>query len=423
MKRFVFLSIALLLLAAPLSAGAQAPRVPDTVGATPPILAPAATAGPHPEATGRLYKTSLDVPDSLFEVYDPATDAWTALTPYETGAQMAVSGSRQLYAYGINTQTIDVYDPATDTWSPVIPAPPGATGYYGNLEITANEEFLYTEPWGYTLWYTVGGVWNTMTLPFACNVMGDYEPATNQYVIGEAWTTNAHLIDLNTWAITDYTSPVGNGEYARFGVVMDNLYVFEAGGSPIHYFDLGNPAAPPVDTGNVLGFYSSASADRANHTIYVASLDGTQLWVYDLPTHTYIPLTGGSYGWHSSLAFVDTGQPPANYAHLWKTKMQWAQIMEPYYFKVVVRGFVHDQFHAAAAGVTLSGFWTYPDGSTHEAMAVTDGLGRWKVPLRLTPTPCGLFQFEVTDLAGPGYTYDPGANETNPHTQILVPCK
>ena len=291
------------------AAGAQT-RVPETVrGALPPVV-PAVPAGPYVTAGALLYKTSLDIGDPGFSVYDPATDAWTQLTPYETGCQMAVSMSGELYAYGFDTQTIDRYDPATDTWSPVLPAPPAGGGYYCNLEVTVNGEFLYTEAQGATLWYTVGGAWNPLPLPFTTNVMGDYDPTTNQYAIGQAWTTNAHLIDLNTWAITDYYSPVGNGEWARFSVVMDNMYFFEAGGSPINYFDLGNPAAPPVDTGTVLGWYSSAAADRGSHTIYVATLGGDQLWRYDVPTSTAVPLAGGSFGSHSSLAFVGTGAPP-----------------------------------------------------------------------------------------------------------------
>jgi hypothetical protein len=120
--------------------------------------------------------------------------------------------------------------------------------------------------------------------------------------------------------------------------------------------------------------------------------------------------------------FVDSNVCWQGTLHLWKTKMAWANIMPPYYLKVVVRGFVHDQDHALAAGVTVHGFWTYPDGSVHEVTAVTDALGRWKVPLRMNPTPCGLYQFDVTDLTKPGYMYDPGANHTSPHTEILVPC-
>jgi PKD repeat protein len=118
---------------------------------------------------------------------------------------------------------------------------------------------------------------------------------------------------------------------------------------------------------------------------------------------------------------ITVAPAPQEYTlHLWKTKMAWAAVAQPY-FKVVVRGFVHDQAHARADGVTLTGFWTYPDGSVYPVSKVTDGLGRWKSAVKVPQ--CGLYRFEVTGLAKPGYAYNPGANETNPQTQILVPCK
>jgi hypothetical protein len=396
----------LALLAVP--AAAQQPRTPETVGGTPPPVAPAVPAGPYVTAGPLLYKTSLDIGDAGFSVYDPATDAWTQLTPYETGAQMAVSPDKELFAFGYGTGTIDVYDPATDTWSAVLPAPPGATGQYGNLEITVNGEFLYTEAGGATLYYTVGGAWNTLPLPFTTNVMGDYEPATNQYVIGQYGTTNAHLIDLDTWAITDYTSGVGNGEYARFSVVMDNMYFFEAGGSPINYFDLGNPAAPPVDTGTVLGWYSSASADRWNHTIYVASLDGTQLWRYDVPTNTATPLTGGSGGWHSSLAFVDTSHEPSNELHINRNKI-FQHPSAPMIVKVVTQWEIFDQNGMPVEGALMAGEWTLPDGTIVAGVpsyGLTDVLGHEK--FRLMDVQTGVYNFCVTSITKAGYFWDPG---------------
>jgi PKD repeat protein len=279
---------------------------PETIGGSPPPVQDLPAGTPRPlQTTGLLYLTSLDIGNTTFAVYDPATDSWTTLAPFETGCQMAVSGAGQLYAYNHTAGSIDLYDPATDTWTPVMAAPSGATGQYCNLEITAEGEFLYTQGNATTLWYTAGGAWNTLSLPFQSNVMGDYDPTTDQYVVGERTTTNAHMIDVHTWAITDFTSPIGNGEWARFGVVMGNRYYFEAGGSNIHSFDLSSPASPPLDHGVSPGWYNSAAGDRANAVIYSASLNGTQLNLFDTVTGLLTPLTGYAASMnHSSLAFV-----------------------------------------------------------------------------------------------------------------------
>ena len=270
---------------------------------------------------GLLYMTSLDVGDSTFAVYDPAADAWTTLHPYETSSQMAVSADGRLFAHNFHTGNIDRYRPATDTWIPVMSGPPGASGYLGNLKITREGEFLYTESTVSTLWYTAGGTWHTLALPFIGNAMGDYDPTTDQYVVGEDHTTNAHMIDVHTWAITDYASPVPNGETARSGVVLDNRYYFEAAGSNLHSFDLGNPALPPLDHGVSPGWYTSAAADRHGALVYSAALDGTTLNVFDPATSALTPLTGyGTATWHTSLAFVP-GPPIA----AWKEAPSFAE--------------------------------------------------------------------------------------------------
>jgi len=255
---------------------------------------------------GLLYLTSLDTWDNTFAVYNPGTDTWTTLAAFNTGCQMAVSQDGVLYAYNYNYGSIDRYYPSSDTWSYSQSAPPGATGEYCNLEITAEGEFLYTEADVATLWYTENGSWNTLPLPFSPNVMGDYDPTTDQYVIGEYHTTNAHMIDVHTWAITDFTSPLGNGEWARSGVVLGDRYYFEADGSNLHSFDLSNPALPPLDHGVSPGWYTSAAADRYEAVIYNASLNGTDLNRFYPETNSLAPLTGYGLGLgnHSSLAFV-----------------------------------------------------------------------------------------------------------------------
>ncbi len=222
-------------------------------------------------AGGLLYLTSLNIGNSTFAVYDPATDAWTTLAPYETGCQMAVSASGQLYAYGYNTGTIDLYDPGSDTWTPVLGRSAGSLRASTATWRSPTPASSCT-PSTTTRCGTPRAECGTHSpCRLLANAVGDYDPTADQYVIGQYQTTNAHRIDVHTWAITNYASAVGNGEWARFGVAMGNRFYFEAGGSNVHSFDLASPAAPPVDHGVYPGWYTSAAADRANAVIYVAS--------------------------------------------------------------------------------------------------------------------------------------------------------
>jgi len=85
-----------------------------------------------------------------------------------------------------------------------------------------------------------------------------------------------------------------------------------------------------------------------------------------------------------------------------------------------VTGVVYDQNEVRKAGVAVTGTWTYPDGSVQAVLMVSDRLGQWNASDVLAQ--CGLYQFDVTDLFLPGFTYSAAANETSPHTQIVIKC-
>ena len=258
---------------------------------------------------GILYMTSADCGSTAFRKYDPLTDTWTELSPYATNAQMAVSATGELYALNCETGSIDQYQASSDTWTIANPGPGVSLNSHGNLMIANNGQFLYTQVNDPNLYYTQGGTWTSMALPFAPNMMGDYDPSTGQCVLGEYRTTNAYLIDVfNSWEITEYPSSNYNGEWARFSTILDGKYYFEAGGSNIFSFDLSSPAAP-VDEGVSPGWYNSSTPDRANHIIYTATLNGQDLFVFDPATglleQKASPNT--TIGNHSVLAFVSEG--------------------------------------------------------------------------------------------------------------------
>jgi len=84
-------------------------------------------------------------------------------------------------------------------------------------------------------------------------------------------------------------------------------YYFEANGSNVHYFDLSNPSAPPVDTGINGPFYGSSAADRDNQVIYFASLPADPFWVYNPAANTLTtlpPYPNSANMWHSSIAYT-----------------------------------------------------------------------------------------------------------------------
>jgi hypothetical protein len=258
--------------------------------------------------TGKVYLTSLEIGNNLFAAYDPSLGSWTELNHFETGCQLAVGSDGLLYAHEYTTNKIVKYNPVSDSWTEVMPGPAGFSGNYCNLEVTINGQFLLTSYYSTTLWYSTGpSIWSSTTLPFYENAMGDYDSTTGQYVIGQKQTTNAHLINLETWGITDFTSSIFNGEYARVSSILDGKYYFEAGGNNIHYFDLSNPLASPVDTGINGPWYGSSAADRDNRLIYLADIDANPFWVYNPAANTLTtlpPYPNSANIWLSSIAYA-----------------------------------------------------------------------------------------------------------------------
>jgi len=252
--------------------------------------------------TGKVYVYAkycgYDTP--YFAVYDVATDTWTDLNTYSTCAMMAVSRNGTLFAYGESSGSIDVYNPGTDAWSFYRSAPPITPGDWdwGNLEITKDGVFLYTQENHNTLYYAVGagGSWNSVSLSFTPNMQGDYDPISNQYVVGEQDSTNAHMIDVNTFAVTDFISPPGDsGENKTFAVVMGGRYYYQAYAEPIRSLNLSNPADPAQTHGAALGsaYFLDGAADRMSNTIYVKDqVGGTGgFYYFDPSSGVYSPLT------------------------------------------------------------------------------------------------------------------------------------
>lgn len=121
----------------------------------------------------------------ILEVYDPATNAWTAKasmpTPRSAGAIGVIDG-KLYYAGGGQpcppcgqVNALEVYDPATDTWETKAPMSTQRASL-GNAAVI--EGMLYV---------VGGGMWPETSTHVALATVEAYDPATN------AWTTKASL--------------------------------------------------------------------------------------------------------------------------------------------------------------------------------------------------------------------------------------
>lgn len=85
------------------------------------------------------YEGSGTTPGTLMEVYDPATNAWTTKAPMLLAVQYPASAviSGKLYVFGGNDGTSDVtavqvYDPIRNTWAISPPSVPVAGQGFGS---------------------------------------------------------------------------------------------------------------------------------------------------------------------------------------------------------------------------------------------------------------------------------------------------
>jgi YVTN family beta-propeller protein len=134
-------------------------------------------AGGSQASIGQGYTNAL-------EVYDPATDTWTAKAPMPLAIASAASGviGGRLYVAGGNLDapsyatlnTLEVYDPATDTWTTKAPLPAARSGLDGENAVING------------LLYVAGGFAQNPTQT-PVNTLWVYNPLT------DTWTTKAPM--------------------------------------------------------------------------------------------------------------------------------------------------------------------------------------------------------------------------------------
>jgi PKD repeat protein len=180
------------------------------------------------------------------------------------------------------------------------------------------------------------------------------------------------------------------------------------------------PASPFV--GDVVSFSGSASG-TAPIAYAWAFGDGTT-GAGQAVTHTYttagtysVTMTASNACGSQVVSHPITVQPPVgNKLHVNGLLLSYTGTAVPYKLRSVIT--VHDQAHARAAGVTVYGTWTLPNGRSINRTALTNQLGKASIPMS---GKAGTYQLCVTDLVKAGYSYDPAGNEVPACQTITVP--
>jgi hypothetical protein len=104
--------------------------------------------------------------------------------------------------------------------------------------------------------------------------------------------------------------------------------------------------------------------------------------------------------------------------HLNALLLRWAAGAGPSTYAVSAYARVHDQGHALASGVRVTGQWTRPDGSKQNQARVTaaNGVAAFTLPTSQS----GTFRFCVGGLVKAGYAYLPADNETQVCKTVVV---
>jgi hypothetical protein len=409
------------------------------------------------------------------QIYDIATDTWgtgAALPSARGGAAGGAVGGKLYSAGGSGTSSFPLdcptyeYDPAGDYWTGKAACPLQAT-YGFDLGGSVGSDYWgllfagghFNATYGWYAYDPAGDTWATLAnLPFHKTPLIVENPNTGDiYSISGllGWVAQNQIwkydYTANTWADTGVRLLTTQGgslgpAHGSFGDPTIEGFWTEGGtiGSgalapaPFELWEYETcPTCEPPS--NVDFTFSPDYPVPAQPVHFEATAQSTEpiTYTWDFGDGT----VGSGPEFYHAYTYVGTyvvrltasnacGQqvvqhevlvqaPQYQYMHLLKQKMNSRTAMPPYY-KVVVKGIIHDQNHAVLAGVTVTGHWTYPDSTTETVTAVTDLLGRYKFLVRKTM--CELYQFDIDSLAKAGYTDDPAHDHSSRHIEKLVPC-
>ena len=272
----------------------------------------------------------------------------------------------------------------------------------------------------------------------------------DDFVNANAWTINLIYVPGDGW--NGFTTLL-NATALNWGIWPD------AGGVPAGDPSIGGAVwsltLPPTDPQVVISNSTPGGLPAVTTLTLSApiSLPAGHWWLIFYPTMAFSPYgqfgrqpsdttngywtqfinPGGGFGygtaWQSwavigatqqDMAFRLEGTEPAGVGvHINKMKMNKAPAAKPGLWKVVTALRVHDASDMPVGGVTVTGDYTYPDSTVHTMTFVTTPAGQAKFPIK--EYLLGTYTFTVTNMTGPGYYYDPAANEMGPSMSVVVP--
>ena len=347
--------------------------------------------------------------------YDPATNSWDTALPSMAIArrypQAGVMGGKVYVAGGMSSNTTYVntterYDPAAGAWSLAAPLP--ADGWVRAADAVLADRYLVLAGGASTdvtasaaalAYDSVQDLWGWLPkmghLLYALEGDGDGS---------RLWLVSGRLYESDAWSYSLYNS--GSLPCPACVPVYGAGFIWTPTSPPA-----GSPAtftatalgSPPIAYSWDWGDGTTGTGNPAVHTYAAAG------------TYTVI-MTASNCGQQVVQHTVTVGAGSS--LHLNANKLIWRPGTVPGTYTVQAALRVHDQNHAVVQGVTLSGTWTLPDGSTVAQVAVTNPLGQGKFKILKSLT--GTYQFCLTGMAKAGYVYDSGANEAPACKTIVV---
>lgn len=261
-----------------------------------------------------LYRAGTNSSSSApsFNVYDSTTNTWNskAILPGSNTTQLA-SNSTSVYAL-TEDANIYQYNATLDQWMFHLAGPAASLGRnaISMFDIDVNGEFYWGKDGTSLLYYTVNGIWNSISTPATISSGSDIDKLTNQLMIRTYGQAGFFAYDINSQSFgTVCSSSTQVGENGRTGGYYNgNFYSSVFSGGNIIATDTST--CQQVDTGAALTATHASMEVSDTGLIYLNGYSSTQsvFEVYDISTNTFTRLANAppcGSGDHCSIAIVE----------------------------------------------------------------------------------------------------------------------